>query len=298
MPSKLFNFFTKNKKFSALNKLNLEINDNSQKNPNQAGVNDYQEKSLSSLSNTNPSLESLVALATSDDQYVRGFIARNPNVPIEILEQLVLDESEHVRSSVARNHKTSAEILRELAEDESFIGKDSVARNPNTPKDLLIKLAASEDKFVRGSVARNPTAPSELLYELASDEESYVKWNVTRNPSAPIDLLRKLSNSEEVDSDHNNFTHSSIPIDLKAAILVAFTNWSINNPRYQDFFRYNDLGIPVALALTADLVIPKPSGIKILSETYILMCAELGIDENKTFENFDEILDEVMYSHY
>jgi hypothetical protein len=144
-----------------------------------------------------------------------------------------------------------------------------------------------ENEHVRSSVARN---------HKTSAEESYVKCNVTRNPSAPIDLVLKLSNGVEADSDHKNFTQPSIPIDLKAAILVDFTNWSINNPRYQDFFRYNDLGIPVALALTADLVIPKPSGTNILSETYILMCAELGIDKNKTFENFEEILDEVMYS--
>lgn len=79
----------------------------------------------------------------------------------------------------------------------------------------------------------------------------------------------------------------------KSEVLVDFTKWSINKIQYLDFFRYNDLGIPTALAIVADLVTINPKGTEIINETYRLMCLELGVDENKPFETFEDILEEI-----
>lgn len=78
----------------------------------------------------------------------------------------------------------------------------------------------------------------------------------------------------------------------KAGLLVEFISAEFNNPLFDTFFGYNDLGIPLAVSLDADLCTLTDEGIEVLNETYELLCDELGID-NKDYDSYDDMLKEM-----
>lgn len=78
----------------------------------------------------------------------------------------------------------------------------------------------------------------------------------------------------------------------KAGILVEFITAEFSNPLYEDFFNFNDLGIPLAVAVDADLCVLTDDGKDVLNETYELLCNELGID-NKDYDSYDDMLREM-----
>ena len=74
----------------------------------------------------------------------------------------------------------------------------------------------------------------------------------------------------------------------KAVILVQFIQEEFNNPLYDTFFGYNDLGIPLAVSVDADLCVLTDDGKEVLNETYRLLCEELGLDE-KYYGSYSEM---------
>jgi len=84
-----------------------------------------------------------------------------------------------------------------------------------------------------------------------------------------------------------------VELRIKAGIINEFTYDNISNPKYKDFFEYNDLGIPLAISFYSDLCILSPQGISVLNETYENICELLDIDSNDEFETIDEFFDEV-----
>ena len=75
----------------------------------------------------------------------------------------------------------------------------------------------------------------------------------------------------------------------KAEILVQFTQDNFNDEMYEDFFDYNDLGIPMAIALTQEMVILRDSGEKLLEETWIELCQLFNADPNGEYETIDDV---------
>lgn len=65
-----------------------------------------------------------------------------------------------------------------------------------------------------------------------------------------------------------------------------------NTPKYNDFFDYNDLGLPLAVAVDSDLCTLNEKGLQILNETYDLLCEELGADKDEEYEFIDELLED------
>jgi hypothetical protein len=64
-----------------------------------------------------------------------------------------------------------------------------------------------------------------------------------------------------------------------------------HNKEYADFFDYNDIGLPLAFALSQKIV-----EVSVLSETYInetfdLFCEALGLDSEEEYESLDEMFD-------
>lgn len=74
----------------------------------------------------------------------------------------------------------------------------------------------------------------------------------------------------------------------KAVVLVEFIQAEFNNPLFDTFFGYNDLGIPLAVSLDANLCTLTDEGIEVLNETYNLLCDELGIDQ-KEYSSYNEM---------
>jgi len=78
----------------------------------------------------------------------------------------------------------------------------------------------------------------------------------------------------------------------KASILVEFIQANYSNPRYNDFFDYNDLGLPLAVAVENELCTLNDKGTEVLNETYDLMLEEYGVDKDKTYETLDDIIED------
>jgi hypothetical protein len=63
-----------------------------------------------------------------------------------------------------------------------------------------------------------------------------------------------------------------------------------NDTEFADFISYNDLGLPLAYALSTDVVKSTPKVEAFIDETFSLLLAGLGIDEDKGYEFLDDIL--------
>ena len=59
---------------------------------------------------------------------------------------------------------------------------------------------------------------------------------------------------------------------------------------FSDFFHYNDLGLPLAYAITNQIVEAGQTAENLVSETFALLIEGLGIDDTG-FENLDDLLD-------
>jgi hypothetical protein len=75
----------------------------------------------------------------------------------------------------------------------------------------------------------------------------------------------------------------------KAEILVQFTQDHFNSEEYDDFFDYNDLGIPMSIAITQDMVILTDSGEELLEETWKELCLLFEADPNGEYESIDDL---------
>ena len=75
----------------------------------------------------------------------------------------------------------------------------------------------------------------------------------------------------------------------KAEILVQFTQDEFNSGDYEDFFDYNDLGVPLAIAINNDLVILTDAGEQLLDETWKDLCLLFEADPNGEYESIDDL---------
>jgi hypothetical protein len=79
--------------------------------------------------------------------------------------------------------------------------------------------------------------------------------------------------------------------NTKCDILSDFWLEYKHNKEYADFFDYNDIGLPLAFALSQKIV-----EVSVLSETYInetfdLFCEALDLDTNDEFASLDEMFE-------
>jgi hypothetical protein len=75
----------------------------------------------------------------------------------------------------------------------------------------------------------------------------------------------------------------------KAEILVQFTQDEFNSGEYDEFFDYNDLGIPMAIAVTQDMVILTDSGEQLLDETWKELCLLFEANPDDEYESIDDL---------
>jgi hypothetical protein len=76
----------------------------------------------------------------------------------------------------------------------------------------------------------------------------------------------------------------------KAEILVQFTQDYFNSGEYEEFFDYNDLGIPLSIAITQEMVILTDSGEQLLEETWKELCLLFEADPNSEYETIDDLI--------
>jgi hypothetical protein len=75
----------------------------------------------------------------------------------------------------------------------------------------------------------------------------------------------------------------------KAEILVQFTQDSFNDEEYSEFFDYNDLGIPLSIAIVQEMVILTDEGEQLLDETWKDLCLLFEADPESEYESIDDL---------
>lgn len=75
----------------------------------------------------------------------------------------------------------------------------------------------------------------------------------------------------------------------KAEIIIQFTQDNFDDEQYDEFFDYNDLGVPLAVAVFNNLVILTSDGMKMFDETWADLCKLFEKDPDQNYESIDEI---------
>lgn len=76
----------------------------------------------------------------------------------------------------------------------------------------------------------------------------------------------------------------------KAEIIVQFTQDQFNSGDYDEFFDYNDLGVPMSIAIDQDMVILTDKGEQLLEETWIELCLLFNANPNDEYETIDDLM--------
>jgi hypothetical protein len=76
----------------------------------------------------------------------------------------------------------------------------------------------------------------------------------------------------------------------KALVLVEFINRYFNDDEYNDFFDYNDIGVPMSIMIANELVSLHEEGQKVFDETWKEMCELLDCDPNGEYESLEDII--------
>jgi len=86
---------------------------------------------------------------------------------------------------------------------------------------------------------------------------------------------------------------------LKAEIIMDFVQQKADTGDFDDFFSYNDLGIPLAVAVKAGLCELNTEGNVVLQETFVNLLTELGIEDlDKEYKNLEEVLEDSTMEDY
>jgi hypothetical protein len=76
----------------------------------------------------------------------------------------------------------------------------------------------------------------------------------------------------------------------KAEILAELWTDYRDHEDLSDFIEYNDLGLPLAFALTSQMITLNPIGENMVNETFRLLLSALELTDTG-FENLDDLLD-------
>lgn len=81
----------------------------------------------------------------------------------------------------------------------------------------------------------------------------------------------------------------------KAEIIFEFINDYRDDEAFQDFFNYNDLGVPMAVMIVNDLVILNEGGVRVLDETWESLCENLNdADVEYDYESLNELIEKAV----
>lgn len=80
------------------------------------------------------------------------------------------------------------------------------------------------------------------------------------------------------------------PLETKASILVEWVQLTGKNPNYKEFYEYNDLGIPLAIAINADACTPTKTGAFVLDETWEQLCEWQKQDPEGDYQSLEDML--------
>jgi hypothetical protein len=65
-----------------------------------------------------------------------------------------------------------------------------------------------------------------------------------------------------------------------------------DDEQFSDFVDYCDLGLPLAYSISNGIVETSPMAEQFINETYSLLLTALGIQEDKGYDNLDDLFDD------
>lgn len=77
--------------------------------------------------------------------------------------------------------------------------------------------------------------------------------------------------------------------NIRSAILAELWMNFRDDANLQDFFEYNDLGLPLAYVINTELAIPTETGKIYVNETFDLLCAAIGVDPEGDYTTLNEM---------
>jgi hypothetical protein len=78
----------------------------------------------------------------------------------------------------------------------------------------------------------------------------------------------------------------------KAEIIFEFINGYRSDEAFEDFFSYNDLGVPMSVMIVNELVILTDKGLQVIDETWKELCDTLNFaDSEYDYESLDELIE-------
>jgi hypothetical protein len=81
----------------------------------------------------------------------------------------------------------------------------------------------------------------------------------------------------------------------KAEIIFEFINDYRGDQAFEEFFNYNDLGVPMAVMIVNDLVVLNEGGVRVLDETWESLCENLNdADPEYDYESLDELIEKAV----
>jgi len=83
----------------------------------------------------------------------------------------------------------------------------------------------------------------------------------------------------------------STPISVRAEILAELWMGYKNDPDYQDFIQYNDLGLPLAYALSNGIIESNLQVEGFVNETFDVLLSELGMEEDPGASDLNELFE-------
>lgn len=84
---------------------------------------------------------------------------------------------------------------------------------------------------------------------------------------------------------------TNTPFSDKVFILQEFYLEFLDNENFREFFRLNDLGLPLAVAIYNGGAEPTANGIRWIDETWRSMCEMLKIDYLGEYATLDDVLE-------
>jgi hypothetical protein len=84
----------------------------------------------------------------------------------------------------------------------------------------------------------------------------------------------------------------STTYENKVAILAELWMDYRNDPEFEDFIEYNDLGLPIAYAIENEIVLATEESTTFVNETFELLLTTLSVDQDIEYENLEHLLDE------
>jgi len=80
------------------------------------------------------------------------------------------------------------------------------------------------------------------------------------------------------------------PFETKCEILSDLWMNYKTDLEFKEFIEYNDIGLPLAFALSEEMATANERGKTFIQETFTLLLASLDIKEDTGFESLDDLL--------